>query len=49
MKRIDGAPFDLAIGDVLATAPALERVLIEECREFLEQLRYVPHARLDPS
>jgi myo-inositol-1(or 4)-monophosphatase len=49
MKRIDGAPFDLAIGDVLATAPGLERVLIEETREFLEQLRYVPRARLDPS
>jgi myo-inositol-1(or 4)-monophosphatase len=49
MRRIDGAPFDLAIGDVLATAPGLEKLLTEECREFLEQIRYVPRARLEPA
>ena len=45
MVRIDGAPFDLAIGDILACAPGLARTLIGECRGFLAEVGYTPRAR----
>lgn len=42
--RIDGAPLDLAVGDVLACAPGLEGPLVSECRTFLAELGYRPRA-----
>ncbi len=42
--RIDGAPLDLAIGDVLACAPGLKEPLVAECRTFLRELGYEPRA-----
>jgi myo-inositol-1(or 4)-monophosphatase len=41
-RRIDGAPLDLAVGDVLACAPGLEGPLVTECRTFLTELGYAP-------
>ena len=41
-RRIDGAPLDLAVGDVLACGPGLEGPLVGECRTFLAELGYVP-------
>ena len=41
-RRIDGAPLDLAVGDVVACAPGLEGPLVEECRTFLAELGYQP-------
>jgi len=43
-RRIDGAPLDLAVGDVLACAPGLEGSLVAECRMFLAELGYAPRA-----
>ena len=43
-RRIDGAPLDLAVGDVLACAPGLEGPLVAECRTFLTELGYAPRA-----
>lgn len=43
-RRIDGAPLDLAVGDVLACAPGLEGPLVSECRTFLAELGYRPRA-----
>jgi myo-inositol-1(or 4)-monophosphatase len=43
-RRIDGAPLDLAVGDVLACAPGLEGPLVEECKTFLVELGYRPRA-----
>jgi myo-inositol-1(or 4)-monophosphatase len=43
-RRIDGAPLDLAIGDVLACAPGLEGPLVDECKTFLIELGYRPRA-----
>jgi myo-inositol-1(or 4)-monophosphatase len=40
--RIDGAPLDLVVGDVLACAPGLEGPLVGECRTFLAELGYQP-------
>jgi myo-inositol-1(or 4)-monophosphatase len=42
MTRIDGAPFDVLEGDVLACAPALAPVLHEECRKFLGDVAWKP-------
>jgi myo-inositol-1(or 4)-monophosphatase len=41
-RRIDGAPLDLTVGDVLACAPGLEEPLVNECRTFLAELGYEP-------
>ena len=38
MTQIDGAPFDVMMGDVLASAPGLAAVLQEECRLVLTAL-----------
>jgi myo-inositol-1(or 4)-monophosphatase len=43
-RRIDGAPLDLAVGDVVACAPGLEGPLVGECRTFLAELGYEPRA-----
>ena len=43
-RRIDGAPLDLAVGDVLACAPGLEGPLVAECRTFLTELGYRPRS-----
>ncbi len=44
MVRIDGAPFDVAQGDVLGCAPGLAVELQEECRQFLNDLGWRPRA-----
>jgi len=41
-RRIDGAPLDLAVGDVVACAPGLEGPLVGECQRFLAELGYRP-------
>ena len=42
MTRIDGAPYDTSVVDVLAAAPGVARTLQQECRRFLEELGWVP-------
>jgi hypothetical protein len=39
---MDGSPFDVMRGDVLACAPGLAPVLHKECREFLAGLGWKP-------
>jgi myo-inositol-1(or 4)-monophosphatase len=38
MTMMDGSPFDVMRGDVLASAPGLAALLRKECREFLTEL-----------
>src|SRR5688572_30272671 len=38
MVRIEGAPFQVGHGDVLACAPGISEVLLEECRGFLADI-----------
>ncbi|MBX5484373.1 MAG: inositol monophosphatase [Myxococcaceae bacterium] len=45
MTRIDGAPLDLAIGDVLASGPGLYDRLLAETGTFLEQIQWTPRPR----
>jgi myo-inositol-1(or 4)-monophosphatase len=42
VTRIDGAPYDTSVTDILAAGPALAATLQEECRTFLNELGYVP-------
>lgn len=42
MTRIDGEPLDLAIGDVLASGPALYDELKTETGAFLKEIRWTP-------
>jgi myo-inositol-1(or 4)-monophosphatase len=42
MTLMDGSPFDVMRGDVLASAPGLAAVLHKECREFLADLGWKP-------
>ncbi|ADO70483.1 inositol monophosphatase family protein [Stigmatella aurantiaca] len=44
MAQIDGLPFDVMRGDVLASAPGLAVELQEECLLFLQELGRVPRA-----
>jgi myo-inositol-1(or 4)-monophosphatase len=44
MVRIDGAPFQVEQGDVLACAPGLARELIAECQGFLADVGWTPPA-----
>jgi myo-inositol-1(or 4)-monophosphatase len=44
MVRIDGAPFQVGHGDVLACAPGLASVLISESQGFLTDLGWTPPA-----
>lgn len=42
MVRIDGAPFQVGVGDVLACAPGLAEQLISEARGFLADIGWTP-------
>jgi myo-inositol-1(or 4)-monophosphatase len=42
VTRIDGAPYDTSVTDILAAGPALAPTLQEECRTFLNELGYRP-------
>jgi myo-inositol-1(or 4)-monophosphatase len=42
VTQMDGSPFDVMRGDVLASAPGLAPVLQEECRQFLADLGWTP-------
>lgn len=42
IARIDGAPLDLAVGDVLASGPGLYDLLREETHAFVEEIRWKP-------
>ena len=42
MAQIDGSPFDVMYGDVLAGAPGLAAVLQRECRLALVDLGWDP-------
>jgi myo-inositol-1(or 4)-monophosphatase len=44
MVRIDGAPFQVEIGDVLACAPGLAAQLISESQGFLADIGWTPPA-----
>ncbi len=44
MVRIDGAPFQVGHGDVLACAPGLASALIAECQGFLADIGWTPPA-----
>ena len=40
--RIDGAPYDTSVVDVLAAAPGVAAPLTAECRRFLGEIRWTP-------
>jgi myo-inositol-1(or 4)-monophosphatase len=40
--RIDGAPYDLSVIDVLSSGPGIAGALGEECRRFLGEMRWTP-------
>ena len=40
--RIDGAPYDTSVIDVLAAAPGVAPALTAECRRFLGEIRWTP-------
>jgi len=40
--RIDGAPYDTSVIDVLSAAPGISLALQEECRRFLGEIRWKP-------
>jgi len=42
MTRIDGAPYDTTVTDVLAAAPGIASVLQRECSAFLRELGWKP-------
>ena len=42
MTRIDGAPYDTTVTDVLASAPGIATVLQTECANFLRELGWKP-------
>src|SRR5262249_56492379 len=42
MTRIDGAPYDTTVTDVLAAAPGIAPVLQRECSTFLRGLGWKP-------
>jgi myo-inositol-1(or 4)-monophosphatase len=42
IMRIDGAPFDLAFGDVIAGGKAIESILQRECSQFLAEIAWRP-------
>jgi len=41
-SRIDGAPYDTSVVDVLSAAPGVAPALAEECRRFLSEIRWTP-------
>jgi myo-inositol-1(or 4)-monophosphatase len=42
ITRIDGAPLDLSIGDVVAAGPGIEAQLKEECARFVAEIGWKP-------
>lgn len=44
--RVDGAPFHVGDGDVLASGPGLAEQLLAECRTFLQEVGWRPRPRL---
>ena len=40
--RIDGAPYDTSVIDVLAASPGISARLQEECRRFLGEIGWKP-------
>ena len=42
VHRIDGAPYDTSVVDVLAAAPGVTAPLLEECRRFLGEIHWTP-------
>jgi myo-inositol-1(or 4)-monophosphatase len=42
MLQLDGSPFDVMRGDVLASSPGLAAVLQRECRQALLDLGWDP-------
>jgi len=44
--RIDGAPFDVAVGDILAVTPGLAKELAAQCAAFVQQIGWTPVRRL---
>jgi myo-inositol-1(or 4)-monophosphatase len=42
MRLLDGSPFDVMRGDVLASSPGLAAVLQRECRQALLDLGWDP-------
>ncbi len=45
VKRIDGKPLDLTIGDLLACCPGIEARLKTECAQFLAEIGWVPRPK----
>ncbi len=45
MTRVDGEPFDLSIGDVLASCPGIESRLKAECSRFLAEIGWTPRPK----
>lgn len=42
MTRIDGAPDDTSVTDILAAAPGIAAVLQAECASFLREMGWKP-------
>ena len=42
MSRIDGAPYDTSVTDILAAAPGVAATLQAECATFLRELGWKP-------
>jgi len=42
--RIDGAPYDTSVIDILATAPGIAAPIQAECRNFLSEIHWTPKA-----
>jgi len=40
--RIDGAPYDTSVTDVLAASPGIAGPLQTECRRFLSEIGWTP-------
>jgi myo-inositol-1(or 4)-monophosphatase len=43
-SRIDGAPYDTSVIDVLAASPGIAEPLQQECRRFLSEIHWTPRA-----
>ncbi len=41
-SRIDGAPYDTSVVDILAAAPGVSTALTDECRRFLAEIHWTP-------
>lgn len=48
IRRIDGAPFDVRCGDLLAAGPGLADTLEQECRVVLDELGWRPRRFVAP-